>query len=91
MLKIWKYISEEEEWVDKVGLITLSFMKWEALIPNVMLEFLHTFVIKNTNIYFGYKDKMYVISKQLNVNVFGLYVEGYVEDSKGQVNKIVTL
>jgi hypothetical protein len=38
-------------------------MKWEALIPNIMLEFLNTLIIKSTNIYFDYKDKMYVISK----------------------------
>jgi hypothetical protein len=34
-----------------------------------MLEFLNTFVIKSTNIYFGYQDKVYVISKQLIVSV----------------------
>jgi hypothetical protein len=34
---------------------------------------------------------VYVISKQLIVDVFGVYVEGYVEDLKGQVNKIVAL
>jgi hypothetical protein len=55
-------------------------MKWEALIPYIMLEFLNTFVIKGTNIYFGYQDKMYVISKQLIINVFRACVEGYVED-----------
>jgi hypothetical protein len=30
---------------------------------NVMLEFLNTFVIKGVDIYFGHKDKVYVISK----------------------------
>jgi hypothetical protein len=30
---------------------------------NVMLEFLNTFVIKGVNIYFGQKDKVYVINK----------------------------
>ncbi len=44
-----------------------------------MLEFLNTFLIKGTNIYFGHKDKVYVISKQLDVDVFGVYVERYVE------------
>jgi hypothetical protein len=29
-------------------------MNWEAAMPNIMLEFLNTFVIKGTNIYFGY-------------------------------------
>jgi hypothetical protein len=55
--------------------------------PNVMLEFLNTFLIKGANIYFGHKDKVYVISKQLIVDVFGVCAKGYVEDLKGQVNK----
>ncbi len=66
-------------------------MKWEAPIPDIMLEFLHTFVIKTTNIYFGYKDKVYVINKQLIIDVFGVYVERYVMDPKRQVGKIVAL
>jgi hypothetical protein len=31
--------------------------------PNIMLEFMNTFVIKGTNIHFAYLDKVYVISK----------------------------
>jgi hypothetical protein len=58
-------------------------MKWETSILDIMLEFLDTFVIKGTNIYFGYKDKVYVISKQLIIDVFGVCAEGYVEDLKG--------
>ncbi len=54
-----------------------------------MLEFFNTFVIKGTYIYFGYH--VYVISKQLIVNVFGVYVEGYVKDPKGQVSKAIAL
>ncbi len=54
---------------------------------DVMLEFLNTFLIKGLNIYFGHKDKVYVISKQLIVDVFGVCVERYVEESKGQVSK----
>jgi hypothetical protein len=38
---------------------------------------------KGMYIYFGRKDKVYVISKQLFVNVFGICVKGYVEDPKG--------
>jgi hypothetical protein len=38
-------------------------MGWEALMPDAMLEFLNTFLIKAINIYFGHKDKVYVISK----------------------------
>jgi len=56
-----------------------------------MLEFLNTFVIKGTNIYFGYKDKVYVINKQLIVDVFGIYAKRYVEDPKGQVSKTIAL
>ncbi len=50
-----------------------------------MLEFLNTFAIKGANIYFGHKDKVYVISKQLIVDVFGICAKGYLEDSKEQV------
>jgi len=47
-------------------------MSWEALMFDVMLEFLNKFVIKGTNIYFGHNDNVYVISKQLIVDVFGV-------------------
>jgi hypothetical protein len=50
---------------------------------DVMLEFLNKFVIKGTNIYFGHKDKVYVISKELIVNVFRVCVKGYVKEPKG--------
>jgi hypothetical protein len=62
----------------------------KALMPNVMLEFMNTFLIKGSNIYFSHKDKVdkvYVISKQLIVDVFGVCVEGYVEELKRQVSK----
>ncbi len=58
---------------------------------NVMLEFLNTFVIKGTNIYFGYQDNVHVFSKQLIVDVFGVCVEGYVEDPKRHVNKSLSI
>jgi hypothetical protein len=90
-LKKWKDINEEEEWVDKARLITLFLMKWETSIPYIMLEFLNTFVIEGTYIYFGCKDKVYVISKQFIVDVFGVYAKGYVKDLKWQVSKKVTL
>ncbi len=57
---------------------------------DIMLEFLNTFIIKGIYIYFGYQDKVYVIIKQLIIDVFGVCVEEYVEDPKGQVSKIVT-
>jgi hypothetical protein len=56
-----------------------------------MLEFLNTFVIKDKDIYFGHKDKVYVINKQLIVNVFGVCAKGYVEDLKGHINKSLAL
>ncbi len=56
-----------------------------------MLEFLNTFLIKGANIYFGHKDKVYVFSKQLIIDVFGVCVEGYVEELKGQVSKSLAI
>jgi hypothetical protein len=58
-------------------------MGWEALMPDVMLEFLNTFLIKGVDNYFGHKDKVYVVNKQLIVDVFGVCVEGYVKKPKG--------
>ncbi len=51
--------------------------------PDVMLEFLNTFLIKGVDNYFGHKDKVYVVNKQLIVDVFGVCVEGYVKKPKG--------
>jgi len=62
-------------------------MDSQAPMPDVMLKFLNTFLIKGTYIYFGHKDKEYIISKQLIIDVFGVCVEGYVEKPKGQVSK----
>jgi hypothetical protein len=90
-LENWKDIREQEEWVDKAGFITLFFMKWETLISYMMLEFFNTFIINNTYIYFGYKDKVYVISKQLIIDVFGVCAKGYLEDPKGQVSNTIAL
>jgi hypothetical protein len=50
-----------------------------------MLEFMNIFLIKGVDIYFGHKDKMYVINKQLIINAFGVCAEGYVENPKRQV------
>jgi hypothetical protein len=58
-------------------------MDWEALMPDVMLEFLNTFLIKDVDVYFGHKDKVYVINKQLVVDVIGICAKGYVEEPKG--------
>jgi hypothetical protein len=50
---------------------------------DVMLEFLNTFLIKAADIYFGHQDNVYVISKQLIVDFFGVCANGYVEEPKG--------
>jgi hypothetical protein len=57
-------------------------MDWHAPLPNIMLEFFNTFLIQGMNIYFGHKDKVHEISKQLIVEVFRVCVEGYVEELK---------
>jgi hypothetical protein len=66
-------------------------MEWQAPMPNLMLEFFNTFVIKGIDIYFGHKDKVYVIGKQLIVDVFGVCTKGYVKELKGQVNKSLAI
>ncbi len=58
---------------------------------DVMLEFLNTFLVKGAYIYFGHKDKVNLISKQLIVNVFVVCVKGYVKKPKGQVNKSLAI
>jgi hypothetical protein len=83
----WKDIVEEEDWVSKVGLVPLFFMDWHALMLDVMLEFLNTLLIKGAYIYFGHKNKVYIINKQLIVYVFGVCANGYVEKLKGHVSK----
>ncbi len=39
------------------------------------------------NIFFGHKDKVYVINKQLIVNVFEVCAKRYVKEPKGQVSR----
>jgi hypothetical protein len=51
----------------------------------------YRFLIKGANIYFGHKDKVYVINKQLIVDVFGMCAERYVKEPKGQVNKSLAI
>jgi len=50
---------------------------------DVMLEFFDTLLINDANVYFGHKDKVYLISIQLVIDVIGIYEEGYVEKTKG--------
>jgi hypothetical protein len=51
----WKDIAKEKYWVSNFGLVPLFLMDWEASMPDVLLEFLNTFLIKGLDIYFGYK------------------------------------
>ncbi len=69
----------------------MFLMEWEALMPNIMLEFFNTLLIKGVDICIGHKDKVYVINKQLTVDVFGMCVERYVEELKGQISKSLTI
>jgi len=75
----------------KIRLVPLFLMDWHTPMPDVMLEFFNTFLIKGANIYFGHKDKVYVINKQLIVDVFRVCVDGYVEESKRQVSKSLAI
>jgi hypothetical protein len=68
----WKDIVEEEDWASKARPIPLFLMGWETPMHDVMLEFLNTFLIKSIDIYFGHKDKVYVINKRLIIDVFGV-------------------
>jgi len=79
----WNDITIEEDWASKIGLVPLFLMGWEALMLDVMLEFLNTFLIKGADIYFGHKDKVYAINKKLIIDVFGMCVEGYIKEPKG--------
>jgi hypothetical protein len=61
MLSGWKsgrILLKKKIKTSRVGLVLLFLMDWQALMPNVMLEFLNKFLIKGTNIYFGHKDKV---------------------------------
>ncbi len=62
----WKDIITKKDRASKAKLVPLFLMGWEALMLDVMLEFFNTFLIKGADIYFGHKDMVYVINKQLN-------------------------
>jgi hypothetical protein len=66
-------------------------MGWEAPMLDVMWDFMNTFFIKDANIYFGHKDKVYVIIKKQIVNVFGVCAEWYVKELKGQIGKSLSV
>jgi hypothetical protein len=48
-------------------------------------------MVKGTYIYFGHKDKVYVISKKLIIDGFEVCAEGYVKDPKGHVSKSLAI
>ncbi len=83
----WKDIIKEENQAFKARLVPMFLMDQQTLMLDVMREFLNTFLIKGIDIYFGHKDKVYVINKQLILDVFRVCVDGYVEEPKRQVNK----
>jgi hypothetical protein len=60
----------------------LFLMGWEAPMPNVMLKFLNTILTKGANIYFGHKDKVYVINKQLIIDFLECVRKGMWKNRK---------
>jgi len=87
-LKMWKKMGEQEEaWASKVGLVTLLTIEWKEPYLDAFVEFLNTFVIKETMIYFGKMNIVYVSSKHMIVNAFGVCNSGYVENPHGHVTK----
>ncbi len=53
------------------------------------MELLNTVAIKKFEIYLKKGATMYVINKQMMVDVISVCQAGYIEDPKGQVNKLV--
>ncbi len=47
----WKDIAKEKDWAFKAWLVHLFLMDQQALMPDVMLEFLKTFLIKDVDIF----------------------------------------
>ncbi len=52
-------------------------------------NFFNTFVIKGSKIYCGRRNIVYVISKQLIVDALGVCYNGYIEDPKGPMTKML--
>ncbi len=74
---------KKKAWVNKVGLDTLLAIDYNELNHEALVEFLNTFVVKGSGIYFGRRNVVYVNSKQLIIDNFGVCHSGYVEDLKG--------
>jgi hypothetical protein len=84
-IEMWKKMGKgEETWASKACLITLLDIEWKELDHEALVELLNTFVIKGSEIYFGRRNIMYVINKQIIANAFGVHQSGYVcQRSKG--------
>jgi len=81
---MWKKMGEgKKTWANKVGLVTLLDIEWKELDLGALVEFLNTFVIKGSKIYFGRRGIMYVINKQIMVYAFRICQTGYIEHPKG--------
>jgi hypothetical protein len=44
----WKDIVAKVDWASKARFVPLFMMEWESLMPDVMLNFFNTFLIKGT-------------------------------------------
>jgi hypothetical protein len=55
----------------------LLAIEWKEPNHDELVEFLNTFVRKGFEVYFGRRNIVYVISKQLIANAFGVYQNGY--------------
>ncbi len=73
----------KETWANKVGLVTLLDIEWKELDHGALVEFLNTFVIKGSKIYFGRRGIMYVINKQIMVYAFKICQTRYIEHPNG--------
>jgi hypothetical protein len=70
-------------WASKARLVILLDIEWKEPNHDNLVELLNIFVIKRNEIFFGRRGVIYVISKQIITNAFGVYQSGYVEDPKG--------
>jgi hypothetical protein len=57
-------------------------IEWKEPNHDALVEFFSTFVIKGSEVYFNRKNIVYVISKQLIPDAFGVYYNGYFEIPK---------
>ncbi len=63
-------------------MVTLLAIEWNEPNHDALVEFFSTFVIKGFEVYFNRKNIVYVISKQLILDAFGVYYNGYFEIPK---------